>query len=153
LAGFAAAIELDQIWVDALPARRFHHLYDESLWRMWRRDHLQYVNLLLSTVDAIPAVILEKLTWMATNYRPEIVCEAALELFALAASESYPREDVATTAVFLEWLIEDVTDRSKSQPIGEDAPALMMRWLHVRDPLRIAQDPECGYGLPFGSVN
>ena len=37
---FAAAIELDQVRVDALPARKFHHLYSGSLWRMWRRDHL-----------------------------------------------------------------------------------------------------------------
>ena len=36
---FAAAIELDQVRVDALPARKFHHLYSGSLWRMWRRHH------------------------------------------------------------------------------------------------------------------
>jgi hypothetical protein len=153
LAGFAAAIELDQIRVDALPASRFHHLYDDSLWRMWRRDHLQYINLLLSTADAIPAVILEKLTWMATHYQPEIVSEAARELFALAAGESYPRGDVATTTAFLERLIEDVVNRSERQSIGEDAPALMRSWLLITDPLRIAQDPECGYGLVSGSVN
>jgi len=153
LAGFAAAIELDQIRVDALPVSRFHHLYDDSLWRMWRRDHLQYVNLLLSTVGAIPDVTLEKLTWMATNYEPEIVSEAALELFALAASESYPREGVATTAAFLGRLIEDVMNRSGRQSIGEDAPGLMRRWLPVTDPLRIAQDPECGYRLASSCVN
>ena len=128
-------------------AGRFHYLYDDSLWRMWRRDHLRYVNLLLSTVGAIPDVTLEKLTWMGTNYEPEIVSEAALKLLALAASESYPREDVATMAVFLGWLIEDVMNRSERQSIGEDAPGLMRRWLPVTDPLRIAQDPECGYRL------
>ena len=150
---FAAAIELDQVRVDALPARKFHHLYSGSLWRMWRRDHLEYVNLLLSTVDAIPPAILDKLTWIATNYEPEIVGEAAIDLFGGVAGGTYPREDVATAAVFFEWLIEHLTDKCDGQPIGEDAPAFMMRWLPVTDPLRIAQDPECGYGLPSGYVN
>ena len=110
---------------------------------MWRRDHVEYINLLLSTVDAIPPVVLEKLNWIATHYEPEIVGEAAVDLFALAAGRSYPREDVATAAVFFERLIEDVTRRSEGQSIGGP----------VTDPLRIAQDPECGYGLPSGSVN
>lgn len=150
---FVAAIELDQIRVDALPAWKFHHLYSDSLWRMWRHDHLEYVNLLLSTADAVPPVILKKLTWIATNYEPEIVGEAAIDLFAGAAGGTYPRKDVATAAAFFERLIKDVTGRCDGQPIGEDAPAFMMRWLPVTDPLRIAQDPECGYGLPSGCVN
>jgi hypothetical protein len=154
LTGFAAAIELDQIRMDTLPTRSFHHLYDDSLWRVWRRDHVEYVTLLLSTVDAIPPVILEKLTWIATNYEPEIVGEAALDEFGNSASGSYSREDVATAALFFERLIETVTEQSEGDnSIGEDAPALMKRWLPVTDPLRIAQDPECGYGLPSGSVN
>jgi hypothetical protein len=153
LMGFVASIELDQIRVDALPARIFHRHYSDSLWRMWRHDHVEYVNLLLSTVDAISPVVLEKLTWIATSYEPEIVYEAALELFALAVSGQYSREDVATAAVFFEWLIEDVTGKCDSQPIGDDAPALMKRWLAVTDPLRITQDLECGYGMPSGCVN
>jgi hypothetical protein len=101
-----------------------------------------------------PPVILEKLTWIATNYEPEIVGKAALDEFGLSAGGSYPREDVATAALFFERLIETVTEQSEGDnSIGEDGPALMMRWLPVTDPLRIAQDPECGYGLPSGSVN
>jgi hypothetical protein len=36
LAGFAAAIELDQIRVDCLPPAKFHPPYDEYIWRNWR---------------------------------------------------------------------------------------------------------------------
>jgi hypothetical protein len=121
LAGFAAAIELDQIRVDALPARVFHHLYDDSLWRWWRQDHLEYVSLLLSSVDAVPPAMLEKLSWIATNYEPEIVGEIALDRFAEAAGGSVSREDVATAAVFFEWLIENVMGRYEGKKIGEDA--------------------------------
>jgi hypothetical protein len=28
----------------------------------------------------------------------------------------------------------------------------MMQWLPVTDPLRVAEDPECGYGRPEGFV-
>jgi hypothetical protein len=84
LAGFAAAIRLDQIRVDALSARSLHDLYDDdddSMW-WWRLDHLEYVKLLLSTVDGLPPVILEKLTWIANRYKPEFVGEVAIRLFA-----------------------------------------------------------------------
>jgi hypothetical protein len=36
-----AAIELDQMRVDALPALSFHHLYRDRLWRIWRRTHME----------------------------------------------------------------------------------------------------------------
>jgi hypothetical protein len=34
-----------------------------------------------------------------------------------------------------------------------DAKVPMMQWLSVDDPLRIAEDPECGYGQAAGFVN
>ena len=44
LIGFAAAIELDQIRVDALPPEKFHRWYSDGMWRRWRRGHLDYIN-------------------------------------------------------------------------------------------------------------
>lgn len=62
---FAAVIELDQIRIDAMPPDKFHPKYDESMWRRWRRYHVDYINGLLLTVDAIPAAILLELTQLA----------------------------------------------------------------------------------------
>ena len=42
---------------------------------------------------------------------------------------------------------------SERKPVDGDAAALIIRWLPVTDPLRIAEDPECGYGMPSGCVN
>jgi hypothetical protein len=153
LGSFAAAIELDQLRVDALPPEKFHPGYTDSMWRMWRRNHLEYVNQLLSTADMIPPAILEKLKWIATNYEPAVVGEVALNLFAEAAGGCCPMEELATAELFFGWLIKGVMDRSEGKPVVGDAAALMMRWVRVTDPLRIAQDPECGYGVPSGFVN
>jgi hypothetical protein len=146
---FVAAIELDQIRVDALPASAFHRWYDDGMWRRWRRYHLEYVKQLISTLDTIPPVMLEKLAWIAINYEPTVVGGQALNCFTDAVSGSYDAEEFATAALFFNDLIQRVEGKS----IGEDAPALMKRWLPVTDPLRIAEDPECGYGLPSGGVN
>jgi hypothetical protein len=51
LTGFVAAIELDQIRVDALPPKKFHPAYSDSMWRNWRRHHIDYINRLLLTVN------------------------------------------------------------------------------------------------------
>jgi len=146
LTGFIAAIELDQIRVDALPAGSLIDYYDrydpdddddvdvDSSPRGWRRLHLEYVNLLLSTVDALPTVILEKLTCIATRYEPEFVGEEAIRLFGAVVSYNYAEEDVNTATAFFEMLIYAVTTRPESQSVGEDAPALMKRWLTVTDP-------------------
>ena len=151
--GFAAAIELDQIRVDALPPVRFHAEYRDSMWRGWRDDHLKYLNQLLSTVDVIPHATLEKLTWIATNYEPEVAGEAARNVFSDAVSGSCPIEDLASATLFFECLIKYVMHSSERKPVDGDAAALMIRWLPVTDPLRIAEDPECGYGMPSGCVN
>jgi hypothetical protein len=52
LRGFGAAIELDQLRVDAMPAAKFHPAYDDSMWRRWRDDHISYARRLVSTHDA-----------------------------------------------------------------------------------------------------
>jgi hypothetical protein len=152
LEGFIAAIELDQIRVDALPASVFHRWYEDGMWRRWRGYHLEYVKQLLSTLDTIPPVILEKLTWIATNCEPAVVGEQALDLFADVVSGNYDAEEFATAAPFFDCLIKSAMDQFKGK-LREDAPALMMRWLPATDPLKIAEDPECGYGPHLGALH
>src|SRR5437764_5569169 len=94
--GFAAAIELDQIRVDALPPERFHAEYSDSMWRRWRDDHLKYLNQLLSTIYVIPQATLKKLTWIASNCEPAVLGEAALNVFSEAVSGSWPIGELAT---------------------------------------------------------
>jgi hypothetical protein len=53
LAGFAGAIELDQIRADALPSEISHAAYNGSLWRSYRQDHLDFINQVLPTVNVI----------------------------------------------------------------------------------------------------
>jgi len=150
LAGFAAAIELDQIRVDAMPPEKFHPEYSEGMWRRWRRDHLDYISQLLPTVDAIPPSMLQELTRLAVTCRPQLVREALLDVFADAASGSIAEEELETAALFFGLVIK----RISGWPQPEDARSqMMMHWLPVTDPLNIAGDPECGYGQPSGFVS
>ena len=82
LGGFAAAIELDQLRVDALPPEKFHPLYSDSLWRSWRRDHITYINKLLTTVSVIPPAVLEELTRITITCEPAVVGQFAADLLA-----------------------------------------------------------------------
>ncbi len=153
LTGFVAAIELDQIRVDALPPEKFHRWYSDSMWRNWRRDHIDYINRLLPSVSSIPSVLLQELAWLAITYEPAVVREAAVSVFAEAASGCCLAEEFETAALFFGWLIKDVTSRPAGTPVNCDARALVMQWLAVDDPLGIAEDPECGYGRPVGFVS
>jgi hypothetical protein len=153
LTGFVAAIELDQIRVDALPPVKFHRWYSDSMWRRCRRDHIDYIDRLLPSVNTIPSALLQELAWLAITYEPAVVREAALSLFAEAASGSCPAEELETAALFFGWLIKDVSSRLAGTPVNCDVRALVMQWLAVDDPLGIAEDPECGYGRPAGFVN
>ncbi|MGY4513346.1 hypothetical protein [Bradyrhizobium sp. USDA 3650] len=144
---FVAAIELDQIRVDALPEEAFHWDYSDNMWRLWRRCHLQYLRLLLSTADAVRPATLEKLGWIATHYEPKIVRERLRDLLGSAASGDAPREDVATAALFFERLVRDISGHPEGKSVGQKARTSMMQWLPITDPLQIADDPECGYLL------
>jgi len=149
-AGFFVAIELDQLRVDALPSEAFQEDYSDNTWRVWRRCHLEYLSLLLSTVHLIRPATLERLTWIAINYDPRFVGERLLDVLGAASACSVPREDVATAELFLKLLIEDVSGRREGRSIAQDARTLMQRWLRATDPLHIARDPECGYGAYLG---
>jgi hypothetical protein len=152
LNGFGASIELDQLRVNAIPAAKFHPLYNDSMWRGWREGHISYINKLLSTVDAVPSEILRELTGIAIACEPEVIGNIALELFAEAVSNGCP-EELGTAQQLLRCLIRLVGQRSEVSPRQQDAKSAMLRWLPVTDPLRIAQDPECRYGQPAGSTS
>jgi hypothetical protein len=151
LIGFAAAIELDQIRVDALPREKFHPDYCDDLWRRWRRKHLEYIEQLLPTVDALSPSLLVQLTQFAIEFEPADVAEEALGLFGEVVGECC--QAIETAALFFGCLIAEVTSKSQLKPKGCEARARIMQWIPVDDPLRIAQDSECGYGKPAGFVN
>src|SRR6478672_3921976 len=92
LTGFVAAIELDQIRVDALPPEKFHPAYSDSMWRNWRRHHIDYINRLLLTVNTIPSALLQELARLAITFEPAVVQETVLDLFADATSGSCAEE-------------------------------------------------------------
>ena len=129
LNGFAAAIELDQIWVDALPRERFHPAYDDGMWREWRRTHIACIDHLLLTVIAIPSAILEQLTLVAITYEPAVVGRTLRDLFMDAAEGRCPTEVFETAAAFFNCLISVVREKPKGKPSRRDARALMLQWL------------------------
>ena len=153
LAGFDAAIELDQLRVDALPPECFHPYYTDSTWRLWRCLHRAYIERLLATVDAIRPELLDRLTLVALCYDPAVVGDAMLDLFGDGVSGNCPEEELGTATLFFGRLIEALCLMRMGKPRNEAARALMMEWLPVTDPLRIAQDEECGYGTLLGLVS
>jgi hypothetical protein len=153
LRGFGAAIELDQLRVDAVPAERFHPLYDDGMWRGWRTGHIGYIDKLLTSVETIPSAMLTELTRIAINYEPKAIGHVVLELFAEAVSGGCPEEELATAERLFSWLIRQVGERSKGGSGSQGARDSILQWMAVADPLRIAHDPECGYGQPTGSVS
>ncbi|MGY4480156.1 hypothetical protein [Bradyrhizobium sp. USDA 3364] len=143
---FSAAIELDQNHVDGLPPDSFSVAYDEGMWRQWRHDHRVYVAMLLSTTDAIPPVMLWRLTGIAVGYEPALVGNIIVDLFAEVVS-GCSAEDFSTAERFFGGLIAEMSGQRRGRSCHGGARASLLRWLPAADPLRIAQDPECGYGL------
>ncbi|MGY4177655.1 hypothetical protein ACVIHH_002946 [Bradyrhizobium sp. USDA 4518] len=139
----SVAIELDQSSVDALPPERFSIEYDDDMWRAWRREHRLHIEKLLCTADAIPPVMLWRLTGVAIGYEPALVGNTLLELFAEVAAGGC--EDLATAETFFGVLIKQMSGQAKRSSRRGSARTSMLQWLPTTDPLRIAQDPECGY--------
>jgi hypothetical protein len=144
----STAIELDQVHVDALAPERFSPAYSDGTWRAWRRDHRVFIDRLLLTADAIPPAMLRELTGIAIAHKPELIGSVVLELFAEVVSGSCPPEDHGTAERFFGWLIKQLNDQPGGNLRHESARASILQWLPVSDPLRIAQDPERGYGQP-----
>ncbi len=142
---FSTAIECDQAYVDGLPLERFSASYSDSIWRTWRHHHRKFIEQLLVTTDAIPPVMLWQLTRIAVGYEPALVENVLLELFAEVVSGSCA-EDFGTAERFFGGLIEQMGQHRKGRSSHKGARASILTWLATADPLRIARDPECGYG-------
>jgi hypothetical protein len=131
------------------------------MWRGCRRDHLDFINRLVPTVNTISSSLLQELGRLAVTYEPAIVREAIVDPFADAAYGLCPPEEFETAAKFFGWLIKDAgciapgkpSNRDPRELMTQDPRDLMRQWLSVTDPLRIAEDPECGYGPPTGCVS
>jgi hypothetical protein len=144
LIGFDAAIEQDQLRVDALTRVGLDTILRDSMCLLWRCSHRSYINQLLSTLNAMSSEMLEQLTWIARCYEPAKVGDAMLNVFSQAISESCL--ELGTATVFFGCLIEDLRRMPPGILRSESARALMMQWLPATDPLRIAHDEECGQG-------
>jgi hypothetical protein len=141
----STAIELDQVHVDSLPPERFLPAYEDGMWRAWRRDHRIFVDRLLLTAERLPPIMLAELTRLANTYEPSLVGIVALELFAEVVSGSCALERLGTAERFFGQLIKLVSEQPRGNLRTEGARISILQWLPVNDPLRIAQDPECGY--------
>jgi len=151
LAGFAAAIELDQIRVDCLPPTKFHALYDDSMWRNWRRAHLELIDQLLPTVTSMPMSLLHELAQLAMTREPRLVRAAALNLLSETAVDS-PDGKFSNASLFFGALVKEVRGKQAGLTPKRDAKSRVKQWFAVTDPLRIAEDPECGY-QPSGLIS
>jgi hypothetical protein len=149
LKGLSIAIELDQVHVDALPPEKFSPMYSDGMWRNWRRDHRMFIDKLLLTADAIPPTMLRELTGVAITHKPERIGSLLLELFAEVVSGSVSPEDFGTSERFFGSLIAQMSAQPKGHRRHKSARVSVLQWLPFDDPLRIAQDPECGYGKPY----
>ncbi|WP_156928716.1 hypothetical protein [Bradyrhizobium sp. th.b2] len=79
-AGFSASIELDQLRVDALRSLAFHRLYDDHLWRVWRRDHTDFFGTHLKSVDEVSSSVLFEITEVACKYDPGTIRAVVLDV-------------------------------------------------------------------------
>jgi hypothetical protein len=138
LVRFDAAIEQDQLRVDALTRAGLDTMLRDSMCLLWRSSHRSYISRLLSTLNGIPSEMLEQLTWIARCYEPAEVGDAMLNLFSEAVSDSCIEKELGTAAVFFGCLIEDLRRIRSGILRSESARALMMQWLPATDPLRIA---------------
>jgi hypothetical protein len=103
-------------------------------------------------VDAIPSEMLGELTRIAVTYEPYLIRRITLELFAEVVSDDL-QEELGTAELFFGCLIKQVGAQSEGRPRHQDARISISQWLPVSDPLRIAQDSECGYGKPDGLIS
>ncbi|MHC2332168.1 hypothetical protein [Bradyrhizobium sp. USDA 4454] len=125
---WSAAIELDQMNVDALPPETFSIAYDDSMWREWRQDHRVNIEKLLPTVDAVPPVVLEQMTEIAATYEPAHVRAILQGLFAETVSGSRA-DDLDTLEQFCSALIKKMGGQRKGYPRHRNAQASILQWL------------------------
>jgi hypothetical protein len=91
--------------------------------------------------------LLKELTQVAITYEPAEVGEIALELFSYVIGECYQEQAFETASLFFGCLIVHVRSKSPAKLRRKNASVQILRWLPADDPLRISQDPECGYSM------
>jgi hypothetical protein len=151
LSALSAAIELDQLRVDKIPALKFSPRYDDAMWRHWRADHVFLVQELVLSVQWVTQAALDELTAVARSRDPAQVGRVVIELLAEAVSDG--RSELREAATFFDQLIQGALLKAGTRCTQLDAKSSAERWFAVVDPLHIADDPECGYGEPSGLVN
>jgi hypothetical protein len=152
LAGFLSAIELDQMRIDALPNWALRAPYDDDLWRGWRRDHIDYLELLLTTVDEISDLFLCQLAEVAARCDAHAIKSLVLDLCSEQMLTA-PDYDIASAAGFFSRLVTVVGRQGLNKQICPGQRQSTPVWFDVCDPLRISKDPECSYGTPKGCLN
>jgi hypothetical protein len=145
LLAYSGTIALDQVRVDALPPGSFHREYDRGLWQRYRQGHLDFINRLLATIGEIPSSLLQKLTCVAAVRKTAVVQKAIIDLLSQASTHSLAPDQIDSSPLFFRSLVEDVGTGSIGGVARGNSRVRMMRWLIPIDPLRIADDPECGY--------
>lgn len=149
LGRFSGAIELDQIYVDSLPRNRFHSMYDDGLWRDWRRNHRAFIDKLIATADKISPDLLQRLTDVASGFAPTVVRHIMLETFAEIVGDcSAAGAGCETSQHFFAWVAGEVVRQGRGKRPNRSPRRAMSEWFPAVDPLTIARDPECGYPLP-----
>lgn len=146
LRAYCAAIALDQSKVDALPRKHFHSEYSRGMWFRWRLDQIGFIEELIATTGAIPKRLLRDLTVLAARRDPTVVRRTMVEMIGESASLSSGQLDTAT--LFFQALLKSVGNQRFEPDIRcgyKHCRVRLTRWLKLTDPLRIAEDPECGY--------
>ncbi|UVO26949.1 hypothetical protein [Bradyrhizobium arachidis] len=141
------AIEQDQIYVDSLPRDRFPSVYDDGLWRNWRRGHRAFIDKLVASTDAMSPALLQRLTKVASGFEPSVVGHIMLETFAEIVGDC-SAANCETAQHFFEWVAGEVVRQGRGKCLNRTARKAMLKWFPATDPLTIAQDPECGYTVP-----
>ncbi len=143
----SVAIEIDQAYVDSLPREWFSAQYDDPMWRAWRKDTCRYIESLISTVEKIPEPAIIELTEIAVTREPAHLGKILLEHLAEVVGGHRCEVELGTADRFIGSVIEQARGRPKRKARREHPQAVILRWLPVIDPLRIAQDPECSYHI------
>ena len=103
-------------------------------------------------MNAMSSTRLQEMARVATMYETVVVRSVLLDLFIDAATGMCSPEQFESAEQFFGWLIKGMNREATGKLPSGNAKSLIMRWLPTTDPLRIADDPECGYG-PVSSVN
>jgi hypothetical protein len=144
LEALSQSIELDQIYVDSLPRDRFPPVYDDRLWRDWRRNHRAFIGKLIASTDGMSSSALQRLTEVASSFDPAVVGHIMLETFAEIVGDC-SAVGCETAQHFFKWVAGEVVRQGRGKRPNKSARKAMLQWFPAIDPLGIARDPECGY--------